>query len=291
MNAPARPRSTAVRAGRLALYAVLTLFAVITLLPFVWMACASVKVEADFFTSQFLPHGDGFLGVAWDRLTIHQFIRLFTDFPIGRAMLNSVFLASVISVLATLFCAAGGYALAKFQFRGRALLTTAILGTVVLPASLLLSPAFETLYHLGLVDSYAGVVLPSIAPAFGLYLFRQAMLNSLPNDIIESARIDGAGEVRIFFQIVIPMVRPMISAYLIIVFIATWNNFITPQIVLQSPERHPLSVAIFGLKGLYGGEYNLMAAGTIVSIAPVMLLFVLLQKEFISGLTSGAVKG
>lgn len=279
------------RLGRIALYAVLICFAVITLLPFIWMACASVKVESDFITSQFLPHGDGFLGIAWDRLTMKQFIRLFTDFPIGRALLNSIFLSSVISVLATILCAAGGYALAKFQFRGHAALTTAILSTVVLPASLLLSPGFETLYHLGLVDTYAGMIIPAIAPAFGLYLFRQSMLNSLPTELLESARIDGAGEIRIFFQIVLPIVRPMMSAYLIIMFIATWNNFITPQIVLQSPERHPLAVAIFGLKGLYGGEYNLMAAGTLASIAPVMLLFLLLQREFISGLTSGAVKG
>lgn len=288
---PAPPCTPLARFGHLLIYAALILCAAVTLAPFVWMACASVKTEADFFTSQFLPPGDGFLGIAWSHLTIRQFLRLFTEFPVGRAMLNSVFLASVISVGATLCCAAGGYALAKFQFRGRTLLSTAILGTVVLPASLLLSPGFETLYHLGLVDSYAGIILPALAPAFGLYLFRQAMLNAVPADIIESARIDGCGEIRIFFQIVLPIVRPMISAYLIIAFIGTWNNFITPQIILQSPERHPLSVTIFGLKGLYGGEYNLIMAGTLVSIAPVMLLFLLLQKEFISGLTSGAVKG
>lgn len=286
-----KSRTPLAHGTRIALYFAITALAVFTLLPFLWMACASVKTDADFFTSQFLPPGDGLLGVAWSHLTVRQFTRLFTEFPVGRALLNSVFLASVISVLATLCCAAGGYALAKFQFRGRALLTTAIVGTVVLPASLLLSPGFETLYHLGLVDTYAGVILPAIAPAFGLYLFRQAMLNSVPTDIIESARIDGCGEVRIFFQIVVPIVRPMISAYLIIVFIATWNNFITPQIILQSPERHPLSVTIFGMKGLYGGEYSLIMAGTLVSIAPVMILFLLLQKEFISGLTSGAVKG
>ena len=117
------------------------------------------------------------------------------------------------------------------------------------------------------------------------------MINSLPNDIIESARIDGCGEFRIFFQIVLPIMRPMISAYLIIVFIGIWNNFITPQIVLQSPELHPLSVAIFNLKGLYNDDLSLIMAGTLVSIAPVMILFLLLQKEFIYGLTSGAVKG
>jgi multiple sugar transport system permease protein len=285
---PARPP---LRIVNVAIYAALGFFALLTLLPFGWMICASVKTQADFFTSQFLPRGDGLFGVAWDHLTLHQFARLFQELPVARAMLNSVFLASVGSVLATLCCAAGGYGLSKFRFRGRETLTSAILGTVVLPAALLLSPCFETLFHLGLVDRYLGVVLPALAPAFGLYLFRQAMINSLPNDVLESARIDGCGELRIFFQIVLPIVRPMISAYLIISFIGIWNNFITPQIVLQSPERQPLSVAIFSLRGLYGDDYSLIMAGTLVSIAPVMLLFLLLQREFISGLTSGAVKG
>ena len=274
-----------------AIYLALAFFAVLTLLPFVWMICAALKSKEEFFTSQFLPRGHGFLGVAWDHLSLHQFVRLFRDLPIPRAMLNSIFLASVGSVLATLFCAMGGYGLSKFRFSGRQALATAILGTVVLPGALLLGPRFETLYHLGLVDHYLGIFLPALAPAFGLYLFRQAMLNSVPADILESARIDGCGEIRIFFQIVLPIVRPMISAYLIISFIALWNDYITPQIILQSPERQPLSVVLFGLKGLYADDYSLMMAGTLVSIAPVMLLFLLLQREFISGLTSGAVKG
>lgn len=279
------------RPGTLVIYALLAAFGLLTLLPFFWMICASLKTQQDFFTSQFLPPGDGLFGVAWDRLTVAQFVRLFRELPVPRAMLNSVFLASVGSLLATLCCAAGGYALSKFKFPGRELLTTLILGTVVLPAALLLSPRFETLFHLHLVDRYLGIFLPAIAPAFGLYLFRQAMINSVPTDILESARIDGCGEVRIFFTIVLPIIRPMISAYLIIVFIALWNDFITPQIILQSPELQPLPLAIFELKGLYGADYSLIMAGTLVSIAPVMLLFLLLQREFISGLTSGAVKG
>ena len=279
------------RPGRVLLYGLIIFFAGLTVLPFAWMVCASLKTQADFFTSRFLPTGDGIFGIAWDRLTLHQFVRLFTELPVARALLNSVFFSAVISLGATFFSAAGGYALSKFDFRGREWVTTFTIGTVVLPSALLLGPGFETLYHLGLVDSYAGVLLPGLAPAFGLYLFRQAMINSLPTDIIESARIDGCGEIRIFFQIVLPIIRPMISAYLIIVFIGVWNNFITPQIVIQSPELHPLSVAIFSLRGLYSDDNSLIMAGTLVSIAPVMILFLVLQKEFISGLTTGAVKG
>jgi len=288
MSAPQRPL---IRPGTIVIYVLLVFFGVLTLLPFVGMVCASVKTNEDYFTSRFLPHGDGLFGVAWDRLTLSQFVRLFRDLPIPRAMLNSIFLASVGSVVATLFCAAGGYGLSNFRFPGRETLIMVILGTVMLPGALLLSPRFETLYHLGLVDHYVGIFLPAVAPAFGIYLFRQAMINSVPADVLESARIDGCGEVRIFFTIVLPIIRPMISAYLIIAFIALWNDFITPQIILQSPELQPLPVAIFNLKGLYAADYNLIMAGTLVSIAPVMLLFLLLQREFISGLTSGAVKG
>jgi ABC-type glycerol-3-phosphate transport system permease component len=117
------------------------------------------------------------------------------------------------------------------------------------------------------------------------------MLNSVPTELIESARLDGCGEIRIFLEIVLPLVRPMAGAYLTIAFIGMWNNFIAPQIILQSPERFPLSVAIYHLRGLYASDYGLIMAGTLVAIAPVMCLFLLLQREFISGLTSGAVKG
>jgi ABC-type glycerol-3-phosphate transport system permease component len=289
---PAASRSPGVaRTARWIVLGLLLVFSTLTLLPFLWMVCASIKTPEDYYTHQFLPTGGGFLGIAWDRLTLNNFVRLFREQPVARAILNSVMLSSVCSVLATLCCAAGGYGLSKFVFPGRRLITNGILAAVVLPPVLVLGPAFETLYHLGLLDTYAGLILPTVAPAFGLYLFRQAMINSVPGEIIESARIDGCGEIRIFFQIVLPLVRPMLGAFLIITFLGTWNNFLSPQIILQNPERQPLSVAIFHLRGLYGADYGMIMAATLISIAPVMALFLYLQREFISGLTSGAVKG
>ncbi len=130
-----------------------------------------------------------------------------------------------------------------------------------------------------------------MAPAFGVFLFRQTMINAVPFDLMEAARIDGCGEIRLFFTIVLPIVRPMIAAFLMITFLASWNNFIGPQIVLQTPEKFPLAVAIAQLKGLYSMDFGLLTAGTLISVAPVLCLFLLLQKEFITGLTSGAVKG
>ena len=272
-------------------YAALVVAAFFTLVPFVWLLCAAFKTNADVFASNFLPLGDGFLGVAWDRLTVANFVRLFTELGIGRAMANSIFLAATSALLATFFCALAGYALAKFRFPGREWVFSLVLAALVIPGSLLMAPGYKLLYELGLLDTYAGLLVPGLTPAFGVFLFRQSMLNAVPATLLESARIDGAGEFRIFFTIVLPLVRPMIGAYLMITFLGTWNNFIGPQIVLQDPARFPLSVAINQLRGLYGTDYGLIMSGTLVSIAPVLALFLLLQKEFIAGLTSGAVKG
>jgi len=273
------------------IYAVLVVAAGFTLIPFAWLVCAAFKTNADVFTSNFLPMGSGFLGVAWDRLTTANFVRLFAELGIGRAMANSVFIAATSALLATFCCALAGYALAKFRFPGREWVISLVLAALVIPGSLLMAPGYKLLFDLGLLDTYAGLLLPGITPAFGVFLFRQSMINAVPATLLESARIDGAGEFRIFFTIVLPLVRPMIGAYLMITFLGAWNNFIGPQIVLQDPSRFPLSVAINQLRGLYGTDYGLIMSGTLVSIAPVLALFLLLQKEFISGLTSGAVKG
>lgn len=278
------------RAARLLVYALLLFFAVLTLVPFAYLVAGALKSRFDFAASLFLPEGDGFLGVAWGQLTLANFHRLLFELPVPRAMLNSVFFASVHSVLAALCCALGGYALAKLPFRGRGLVTAIVLTALIIPGPLLLAPSFQLLYHFGLLDTYAGLLLPGLTPAFGVFLFRQAMLRSVPDELLEAARIDGAGEWRIFFELVLPLVRPMLGAFLLISFLGAWNNFIGPQIILQSPELQPLSVALNNLRGVYGTDYGLIMAGTLVSIAPVMCLFLLLQNEFISGLTAGAVK-
>lgn len=279
------------RATLIPLHAALVFFAALTLLPFAWMLASALKDRNDFFTSFFLPSGDGWLGIAWSRLTLENFRRLFTEFPIGRAMLNSFFLATVTSSLATLACAMGGYGLAKFDFRGRRFLTSLVLAALLVPAPLLIAPTYRLLWQVSLLNSYAGLILPSLAPAFGVFLFRQSMLNTVPRELLECARIDGASELRIFFTIVLPLVRPMIGAFLLIAFLGAWNNFIGPQIVLQESDLFPLSVTINNLRGIYATDYGLIMAGTLLSIAPVMCLFLLLQREFIAGLTSGAVKG
>ncbi|MDX9912754.1 MAG: carbohydrate ABC transporter permease [Phycisphaerales bacterium] len=287
MNPNARPFSI----WTVAAYALLLPLAVLTLIPFVWLACAALKAPEDFFSSMFLPTGEGFLGIAWSKLTLVNFRTVLFDAGMARAMVNSMLIASLTSILATLASAMAGYTLACHKFRGKRAVEIIVLGGLLVPAPLIIAPGYQWLYTLGLLDTWTGLILPAIAPAFGILLFRQASLRSIPPEVLEAARIDGAGEGAMFFTVALPMLRPMIGAFMMITFLATWNNFITPQIVLQSDDKFPLSVLIAQLADVYRQDYGVIMAGTLFSIFPVMILFLALQREFISGLTMGAVKG
>ncbi|MBN2445237.1 MAG: carbohydrate ABC transporter permease [Phycisphaerae bacterium] len=198
--------------------------------------------------------------------------------------------SSTLSVLATLFCAMGGHALAKFRFAGGGVLTGLVLGMLVVPGTLLLAPTYQSLFRLHLLDTYAGVLRPLAAPAFGVFLFRQSAASTIPDALLEAARLDGAGEFRTFITIAL-LLRLMVGAFMLITLLGTWNNFLWPQIALQSGDKYPLSVAIAQLKSVYAQDYGLLMAATLVSIAPVLALFLLLQREFIAGLDLGGCEG
>lgn len=235
----------------------------------------------------------GFLGIAWGQLTLDHFVRLAIslDPSVLRYALNSTLYASLSAVLATLLCAMGGYGLAMFEFRGRGIITLMVFGTLVVPGAVLLAPMYQLVHRLGLIDSFAGLILPGIAPAFGVFLFRQAMSSSVPKQLLEAARIDGCSEMRMFFAVAMPLVKPMSGAFMLITFLAAWNNFIWPQIVIATPDKMPLAVGVSQLRDVYAVDYGMLMAATLISIVPVASLFLVLQRDFIEGLTSGAVKG
>lgn len=262
----------------------------VILTPMVWMLVSSLKSREDYFSGLFLPSGTGPFGIGWDKLTLDNY-RTLIEVGFARPLVNSTLYASMSSLLATVFCAAAGYALAMYRFRGRRTVTAVVFGALVVPPTLLIAPTYGLLHDLGLLDTVPGLVAPSIVPAFGVFLFRQAVVQSVPRELIEAARIDGCSEVRIFFVIVFPLLRPMTGAFMLITFMAMWNNFLSPQIVLQSAEKQPLSVAIMQLQGVYKTDYGVLMAATVVSVAPVSVLFLLLQREFIQGLSRGATKG
>jgi ABC-type glycerol-3-phosphate transport system permease component len=269
--------------------AVLIIASVVTVVPFIWLALASMKTSADFFTSTFLPRHEGSIDPS--RLTLEHYRTLFASLDLGRALLNSLCIASVGGVLSTLVSAMAGVALACYEFKGKRVATSIVLASVLIPAPLLLAPGYVLLHQLRLLDTLAGLILPMVASAFGVYLFRQAAKSSLSREMLEAARIDGCSEWRMFWVIGLPLLRPMIGAFMMVTFLGAWNNYIQPQVVLQSPEQFPLSVAVTQLKGQFYQDYGLQMAGTVVSIIPVLILLSLLRREFVAGLTAGAVKG
>lgn len=267
---------------RMIVYTVLVLFAVLCLVPVVWLVVSAFKANADFQAYAFLPPAD--------RLTIGNFPSLFDQMPFLRFMMNSFFVAGVTVIVQLFFSSLGGYALAKFDFAGKRAVMGLMLATMMIPGPVLLAPMYELIYHLGLIDSHLGLIVPGMVNVFGMFLFRQSMLG-LPDEMLQAARIDGCSEFQIFWHVVLPVSRPIVGAFCLIAFMGTWNSFLWPQIILQTSDRFTLPIGLNQMVGVYEADYGALMAGTLLAVLPVVALFFLLQKEFIAGLTKGAVKG
>ncbi|MBV9848783.1 MAG: carbohydrate ABC transporter permease [Armatimonadetes bacterium] len=273
---------TAGLVSRVGITALLLLAAIVALTPIVWLVAATTKGADDMFHYMFFPPLDRFTGVDY-----HD---LFTKSPFLRFMLNSVFVTSMTVLIQLFFSSLAGFALAKYQFRGKNAVMVLMLSTLLLPAQLTMAPLYDLLFHMGMVDRYSGLIVPGAVSVFGIFLFRQSILQ-VPDELLQAARIDGCSEFRIYWDIVMPVSRPMIGAFCLISFMGAWNNFLWPQIVLHHEERFTLPIGLNQLVGLYQTEYGMLMAGTLLSVLPVVVLFVLLQREFVAGLTAGAVKG
>jgi ABC-type glycerol-3-phosphate transport system permease component len=272
---------------RFARFAALALLAAVFLSPFAWIVCAAFKDRRVLMEYSFLPPPSTWAAT----INLGSFRKLFEPraslhgtIVFWQYFLNSLFLASAATVLQLFFCSLGGYALAKFRFAGRRHLM------LFMAVSMMLAPTYDMLVHIGWIDSYAALLVPGAANAFGIFLFRQAML-SVPNSLIEAARVDGAGEFHIYARIVMPLVQPMSAAFCLIVFMGQWNAFLGPQVFLQSDYKLTVPVILSQYVSQFQEEYGMFLAGTLLSIVPVAVLFLTLQKEFISELTSGSSKG
>ncbi|MFE5096425.1 carbohydrate ABC transporter permease [Streptomyces sp. NPDC056638] len=270
------------RAGRYAVRLFLAAGAVVSLVPFLWMAIAATHSTSDLFRSPppLLPGG---------RL-LDNLARLQDTIGFGRVLLNSVGIAVVHTVLSSLISAMCGYGLAKYRFRGRGLLLGAVLATMMIPFQVLLVPLFQMMASVGWIDSYQAVVLPFLANSFGILLMRQGFVD-FPDELLESARIDGSGELRTFYQVVLPCVRPQLGALVIFTFMAQWNSFIWPLLMLNSEDKYTVPVALNTLTGLSHVDYSGLMLGSLLATLPLMALFLLFQRQFVAGLLGGAVKG
>jgi ABC-type glycerol-3-phosphate transport system permease component len=269
-----------------ALNLVLLLLATLALTPFAWLICATLKRGEDLFQHTFLPWND------LSKLTLANFRTLFAEQPFVRWMLNSLFLASIATVIVVTLSSLGGFALAKYSFRGRGVLMVCMLGTMMLPGVVMLPGSYLLVYHIGWMNSYAAILVPGAVSVFGMFLFMQAM-RGVPDELLQAGRIDGCSELRLWWEVALPIVRPMTGAFTLLTFLGTWNGFLWPQVVLQSESKYTLPIGLSNMLALpeYRTEYGVLMAGTLLAVLPVMLLFFALQRDFVSGLSAGAVKG
>ncbi len=256
--------------------------AVLSLAPLLWMLSVSFMQagEAAHFPPPLLPAAP----------TLHNYHELFAKAGMGRYLFNSLLVASCVTLLSLLFNTMAGYAFAKLRFAGRERTFRMLLAALVVPAQVAMMPLFLLLKHMHLINTYAGVVVPGMAAIFGIFLVRQ-YARSIPDEMLEAARIDGAGELRIFLQMVLPALKPILVTLAIFSFLASWNDFMWPLIVLSDQDLQTLPVALASLSREHVQDNELMMAGSVVTTVPVLLLFLLLQRHYIQGLLLGSVKG
>ncbi len=256
--------------------------AAVALFPLLWMLSVSFMApgEASTLPPPLLPHH-----ASWA-----NYRELFVHAGMGRYLLNSLLVAGIITALSVLFNLMAGYAFAKLRFPGRERLFQTLLGALVIPAQVAMLPLFLLLKYVGLVNSYAGVIVPTLATVFGIFLVRQ-YARGIPDELLEAARIEGAGEWRIFWQIVLPLLKPIIVTLAIFSFLAAWNDFMWPLIVLTGQEHYTLPIGLAALAREHAQDSELMMAGAVVTVLPVLLLFLSLQRYYLQGLLLGSVKG
>ncbi|MBY8870272.1 carbohydrate ABC transporter permease [Micromonospora sp. PLK6-60] len=270
------------RVARAALYAVLILGLFAVAGPFVWMALSSIKPEREI---RAVPP-------TWwpETATLGNYRDLFSglDFPLY--FFNSLLVATAVTAGNLLFCSLVGYALAKLRYPGKRVLFLAVLGMLMVPGMVTFVPQFVLVSNMGLANTYAGLILPFLVGAFGVFLMRQ-FLQSIPDELIEAARVDGAGEFRIFWRVVLPLCRPALATLGILTFLQSWNNFLWPLVVATTEDKYtlPVALALFsvGQNRIY---YGPLLAGAVIVVLPVLVLFVVLQRHFLRGIATTGLK-
>lgn len=265
----------------IALHGALLVLAALTLAPLLWMVSASLMPagEATSVPPRWWPSAP----------TLEHYGALFGRMDVARNLANSFLVASLATVFSLLTNSLAGYAFAKLRFPGRDRVFAFLVAGLVIPAQVGMLPLFLFLKELHLVNSYAGVLVPSLASIFGIFLVRQYALG-IPETLLDAARVDGAGELRIYAELVVPFCRPILVTLAVFTFLGTWNDFLWPLIVLADDGRYTLPVALANLLGEHVQDTELMMAGSVLTVLPVLALFVALQRHYVAGILSGAIK-
>ncbi|SFS15801.1 multiple sugar transport system permease protein [Microbacterium sp. cf046] len=264
------------------LYVVLTVGVIAMIIPFIWMILGSFKTTTEIrqYPTEFLPRDP----------TLENYVQLFGRLDFAQFFFNSFVVAVFVTLGNIVFSSMVGYALAKLEFRGKKLLFALVLGTLMVPGVVTFVPLFVLTANLGLVNSYPGLILPFLITPLGVFLMRQFML-SLPDDIIEAARIDGASEWRIFLRVIMPLCGPAVATLTILTFLGSWNNFLWPLVVATTEDMYtlPVALALYSV-GQNAAQYGLMMAGAVVVVLPVLIVFVVLQRYFVQGIALTGIK-
>jgi multiple sugar transport system permease protein len=260
----------------------LALAALVTLFPLAWMVSASFMApgEASTYPPPLLPRA----------ATLANYRLLFAEHGILRQVANSLVISLLATGLSLAFNLTSGYAFAKLRFAGRERVFRLLLGALVIPAQVTMMPLFLMLKELGLVNTYAGALVPWLASVFGIFLVRQYAL-SLPDELLEAARIDGAGPLRIFTTIVLPLLTPILVTLAVFTFLGSWNDFLWPLIVLTGRDVQTMPLALASLSREHVQDTELMMAGSVLTVIPVLALFLVMQRYYMQGLLAGSVKG
>lgn len=271
------------RLQTLVIYAILGAIAIVMLFPLLWLISTSLKSPTEniwLSLPQLLP----------SQPTLDNFSQVWQSLPFGTYLYNSI-LVSVLTVgLNLLFCSLAAYPLARLSFVGRNGIFIAIVATIMIPFQIVMIPLYILTVQLGLRNSYLGVIFPSLASAFGIFLLRQALI-TVPKEIEEAARLDGTSELGLWWYVMLPAIRPALITLAIFVFIGAWSDFLWPLIVIQDESLYTLPLGVAKLAGTFSLDWRLVAAGSVISITPVLVLFLFLQKYIVPTDTASGVKG
>ncbi len=266
------------------IYALLFFFAVLVGVPFIYMITGSFKTNGEIFNYP--------VTLAVQDPTLNNYERLLSgeEIPYLRQMLNSVVISVSQTLLTLFFSSLVGWGFAKYEFRGKTFLTLFLLATIAIPFQVTLVPLFQLIVRVGLLDNFLGVILPSSISAFGAFFMMQAM-RSVPNELLDSARIDGASDWGIYWRVGLPLVRGALAVLAVLVFLGAWNDYLWPLIVLRTPQNFTYPLGLASLQGLYKVEYGMILGGSFIATLPVVLIFVAGRKHLLDNLAMGAIKG
>jgi ABC-type glycerol-3-phosphate transport system permease component len=267
------------------LYILLIISGLFMLLPFYWMFVLSTHSTSEIFS--FPPP------MLFGRYAVDNYLNLLAATPFFLNLWNSIFVASIHTLLVLLFCSMGGYAFAMYEFPGKKYLFAAVLATLMIPWMTGIVPWFMLMKTLGWVDSFKALIIPGVANAFGIFWMRQYISSNIPKELQDSARIDGCPEFLVFFRVILPLLKPATSALGIMTFIHSWNNFMVPLLVIKDENKLTLPIALNRIYGdpARGFDLGVMMMGTSLAVLPLLVVFIFAAKKFMDGMTAGAVKG